>query len=255
MTAGGVDVQGFRDVRGRASAAGSRTATHGHLACFAICRRPHAGLSAWDKHVGYRNLRMHPVLHPPPSSPPPKQQRAASGDARGGGAAWGGPSLSAESSAAAPPPSAVPSLLDCCQAELLRGLHPGSVCDVLQVADSLAPVLDGLRARAVECAAQSFSALLAHDPEGFCALSTETLAEVLCSQSLVRASRRRGGRGAPPPPAAPAAPAGCLRPAKLSFHTRPRALRPSSATAPTQPSTCTLIHPSSHAGLPGEGGV
>lgn len=95
---------------------------------------------------------MNPVLQPPPSSPPPKQERAAQ-------QAWapGGPGCSPRPAAGAAgaqqeqeqqgaqPPSAVPSLLDCCQAALLRSLAPGSVCTVLQVADCLDPMVDGLR--------------------------------------------------------------------------------------------------------------
>ena len=130
-----------------------------------------AGLSAWDKHVGYRNLCMHPVLQPPPSSPPPKQQRAVAGDSSGAQqqqATW--PDAASQQqqgrqeqqlSAAAPP-----SLLDCCQATLLAALSPGTVCELLQVADCLAPVLDDLRrwatAGAVQlpcrCSAQCWSA-------------------------------------------------------------------------------------------------
>lgn len=107
-----------------------------------------AGLSAWDKHVGYRNLRMHPVLHPPPSSPPPKQERASqqawppSEPGRGQLMAPGPAAVTAQQAQQASP---VPSLLHCCQAMLGRSLAPGSVCDVLQVADCLDPVVDGLR--------------------------------------------------------------------------------------------------------------
>lgn len=103
--------------------------------------------------MGYRNLRMHPALQPPPSSPPPKQQRAHGDLAQ---AAWQQaeqgclPAASCsphdwQPGAHQPALSAVPSLLDLCQAELLSGLSVGSVCEVLQVADCLSPVVDGLR--------------------------------------------------------------------------------------------------------------
>lgn len=96
-----------------------------------------AGLSAWDTHVGYRNLRVHPVLQPPPNSPPPKQHRAAQQP-------WEG--VAGEDTPAAPrPQSGAPSLLHCCQAALQASMSPASVCDLLQVADCLAPVLDDLR--------------------------------------------------------------------------------------------------------------
>ena len=113
-----------------------------------------AGLSAWDKHVGYRNLRMHPVLQPPPSSPPPKQQRAAAGEGSDAQqqqhAAWLDGTSQQQQQGQQPQQhdqqsTAPASLLDCCQATLRAALSPGSVCELLQVADCLAPVLDDLR--------------------------------------------------------------------------------------------------------------
>ena len=116
--------------------------------------------------MAYRNLRMHPVLQPPPCSPLPKQARGG-----GGGGAGDGDDASEPQAATAeqqqrdqqqalspiarrglaaqlgglgseaPPPS----LLQLCQAVLMRSLSAGSVCEVLQVADCLEPVLDGLR--------------------------------------------------------------------------------------------------------------
>lgn len=137
----------------------------------------YAGLSAWDKHVGYRNLCMHPALALLPRSPSPKQQRAAGAGQQQPWELW-------PEEAQTPPSASPPSLLDCCQAALLRGLTPLSVCDLLQVADCLSPVADRLRSHAVEYAAQHFSAVAAQDLAGLCSLSTACLSEILCSQSL-----------------------------------------------------------------------
>ncbi|KAL4421040.1 hypothetical protein ABPG77_007515 [Micractinium sp. CCAP 211/92] len=152
-----------------------------------------AGLSAWDKHVGYRNLRMHPALQPPPSSPSPRQQRAHGDLAQPWPQAASQQehqSSSVNSSHDGQPgarqlsESAVPSLLDQCQAALLSDLSAGSVCEVLQVADCLSPVVDGLRSRAVEHAAQHFQCVVGQDLPGFCSLSTACLVDILCCESL-----------------------------------------------------------------------
>jgi hypothetical protein len=147
-----------------------------------------AGLSAWDKHVGYRYLRMHPVLHPPPSSPPPKQERASQqawppGEPDRSQLTAAGPASAAQQQQAQQA-SAVPSLLHCCQAALGSSLATGTVCDVLQVADCLDPVVDGLRSQAIEFVAQHFAAVVAADPSSFCDLSTTCLVQVLCNESL-----------------------------------------------------------------------
>ncbi|KAL4859062.1 BTB/POZ domain-containing protein [Chlorella vulgaris] len=138
-----------------------------------------AGLSAWDKHVGYRNLRMHPALAQLPPSPALEQHHIE------------GPSAHQQPQQGLPgdaPPAqhgkAPPSLLECCQAALLRSFSPSGVCDLLQVADCLSPVADGLRSQAIEFAAAQLSAVVTEDLLGFCSLSTATLEEILCSQSL-----------------------------------------------------------------------
>jgi hypothetical protein len=99
-----------------------------------------AGLSAWDKHVGYRNLRMHPALAQLPPSPALKQHHIE------------GLSANQQPQQGLPGPAplaqhgkALPSLLECCQAALLQSFSPLGVCDLLQVADCLSPVADGLR--------------------------------------------------------------------------------------------------------------
>lgn len=104
--------------------------------------------------MGYRNLRMHPALQPPPSSPSPRQQRAHGDLAQPWPQAASqqehqpssvNSSHDGQPGARQLSESAVPSLLDQCQAALLSDLSAGSVCEVLQVADCLSPVVDGLR--------------------------------------------------------------------------------------------------------------
>lgn len=118
-----------------------------------------AGLSAWDKHVGYRNIRVQPAVDF-------SQQQAA-----------------APSGEHADP---LPTLVELCCQTVLRMLSPSAVCAVLEAADAIAPVIDGLRAHAVEYAARHFADLLHAAPAGFQSLSTESLADILRSQSLVR---------------------------------------------------------------------
>eukprot|EP00887_Chlorella_sp_A99_P006709 scaffold3.g6709.t1 len=143
----------------------------------------HVGLSAWDKHVGYRSIRMHPPLALDP------QALAACGD----GAA-------AAAAGAAAAVAAVPSLVEQCCRALRVALAPAGVCGVLEVADCLAPVVDGLRGQAIDFLAAHFQArgelwgagaggagrgeVVACDLLGFSSLSAATLAEVLCSGSL-----------------------------------------------------------------------
>lgn len=137
---------GHADVGGEAKHAGALA-----TALLSSSTRVCAGLSAWDKHVGYRNLCMHPALALLPRSPSPKQQRAAGAGQQQPWELW-------PEEAQTPPSASPPSLLDCCQAALLRGLTPLSVCDLLQVADCLSPVADRLRRWAAERARLSFKA-------------------------------------------------------------------------------------------------
>lgn len=121
----------------------------------------HIGLSAWDKHVGYRSIHMHPPL---------RLDTAAAGKAGAGGEASNAP--------------AVATLFELCCRALLAGLTPANVCSVLEVADCLSPVLDGLRPQAIDFLARLFGEAVAADLPGFSRLSAWSLAEVLCSASL-----------------------------------------------------------------------
>lgn len=97
-------------------------------------------------------MRLYPALQPVPSSPPPKQQRAIGGSS-GSGSQLASLGQQPQASAFQPQqseqqdeqPCAVRSLLDACQEALLTALSPCSVCEVLQVADCLSPVVDSLR--------------------------------------------------------------------------------------------------------------
>jgi hypothetical protein len=123
-----------------------------------------AGLSAWDKHVGYRNIRVQPAVDF-------SQQPA--------------PAAAAAAAAAGAAPGPAPTLVELCCREALRTLSTGSVCAVLDAADAIAPVIDGLRAHAVEFAARHLVDVRADHPAGFCALSADSMTDILRSQSLV----------------------------------------------------------------------
>ena len=116
------------------------------------------GLSAWDKHVGYRNIRIHPVVD-----------------------------FSAKSTAKTSPgsPESLPTLVELCCQESLCIMNSQTVCTVLAVTDAIAPVVDGLRARAIEAAAHMLPDILRDDPEGFKGLTVASLADILQYQSLV----------------------------------------------------------------------
>lgn len=116
------------------------------------------GLSAWDKHVGYRNVTVR--------SPVDLEVRPAAPSTPG---------------AVAPPP---PLVEQCCQA-LLANLTPVTICSVLSATDAITPVADGLRNHAVEAAGRHFADILEADPDGFKGLAAATLGDVLKHQSLI----------------------------------------------------------------------
>lgn len=116
------------------------------------------GLSAWDKHVGYRNIKLHPAVD-----------------------------FSSNAPTKTPPGSAetLPTLVELCCVEALQSMSCHTVCTVLAVADAIAPVVDGLRARAIESAARMLPDILREDPEGFKGLTVASLADILQYQSLI----------------------------------------------------------------------
>ena len=126
------------------------------------------GLSAWDKHVGYRNIRVEPQA---------VQQLTSS----------------AAAAAAAVPPyphhsadfEPVPTLVELCCIEALRNMVSHNICAVLTVSDAIAPVVDGLRALAVESAAQQLPEIVQEDPHGFTGLTVASLADILQNKSLI----------------------------------------------------------------------
>ena len=115
------------------------------------------GLSAWDKHVGYRNIRVQPPVDFEAPQPQPN------------GA----------------PADPLPTLVELCCRQLLEMLSPTSVCAILASADAIEPVVDGLRAHAVEFAARRFADVLQTDRRGFEALARDSVADILRSEALV----------------------------------------------------------------------
>lgn len=124
------------------------------------------GLSAWDKHIGYRNIKIQTAV----DFSQKKKSISANGDAScGGGGAF----------------EPLPTLVELCCMEALRSLTPQNICWVLTVADAIAPVVDGLRARALEAAAGQLPEIVLEDPEGFQGLHVASVAEILQNQSLL----------------------------------------------------------------------
>jgi hypothetical protein len=120
------------------------------------------GLSAWDKHVGYRNIKIHQAAVD-------FSQKINSKNAHEAGDVC----------------EPIPTLVELCCMEALRSLTAQNICWVLTVADALAPVVDGLRARAIEAAAGQLPEILLEDPDGFQGLNVASLAEILQNQSLL----------------------------------------------------------------------
>ncbi len=126
------------------------------------------GLSAWDKHVGYRNIKIQAAV-----DFSEKKNNPSNGD---------GSSSGYNNSNGFEP---IPTLVELCCMEALRSLTSQNICWVLTVADAIAPVVDGLRARAIEAAAGQLPEILVEDPDGFQGLNVASLAEILQNQSLL----------------------------------------------------------------------
>lgn len=122
------------------------------------------GLSAWDKHIGYKNIKIQTAVEFSD-----EKFNSANGETSSGYGAF----------------EPLPTLVELCCMETLRNLIPQNICWVLTVADAIAPVVDGLRARAIDTAAGQLSEILLEDPEGFQGLNVASLAEILQNQSLL----------------------------------------------------------------------
>jgi hypothetical protein len=136
----------------------------------------HAGLSCWDRHVSYRNVRVLPPLDPErlaaaaaaaaerrraeggaagaadaAAAGSPEAQRKASGAlAAGAGAATD----AGEAAPAAPPPP--PSCFQLASRAVARSLSPRCACRALQVAELLLPAAEGVYSDTVGYIARRF---------------------------------------------------------------------------------------------------
>ena len=176
------------------------------------------GLSAWDTHIGYRNIKitskaieidapfatmdtMHPgfsslpAVHSPvksngePMHATPSPPRPA-GNPCPPSSPLPHPRPPRPPHTTDPSPTTavthLPSLFDlCCQEALLAIQSPDNVCSVIAVADTLAPLLDHVRLKAIEAAADCLPDIIQCDPQGFQGLTVSSLAEILQHQGAV----------------------------------------------------------------------
>lgn len=123
------------------------------------------GLSAWDKHVGYRNIAFHPAID-------------FTSLAAGNG------NLFYLTTSTQIQTESLLTLVELSCRAALELMAPDTICSILAVTDSIAPIADGLRARAIEAAALHFPTICAKDPKGFAELTVVTLREILQHQNL-----------------------------------------------------------------------
>ncbi|KAK9831854.1 hypothetical protein WJX81_001923 [Elliptochloris bilobata] len=116
----------------------------------------HVGLSTWDQHSAYRDIKLHPpsALQPAPAS--------------------------VEAQQADP----VPSLEVLCEGVALAAAGPGNVCAALSLVEALAPAAGRLRAAGLRLLAEQLPAVLVADAAGFAALPVAVLDSLLQGQSL-----------------------------------------------------------------------
>lgn len=112
------------------------------------------GLSCWDRHVTYRNIRMLP----------PVDFEALARQAR--------------------QPQAIPTLLDITMASAMQHACAASICVVLDIATFLLPNTLLLYNHAVEYVARQLEQVLLQGFQAFCRLPAEALADVLAHNAL-----------------------------------------------------------------------
>lgn len=128
------------------------------------------GLSAWDKHVSYRQITLGPALPPNIIRQQQKlQQQQQSGP----------PSGICE-------PSRVQSLAVLCCEQLTKHVKPVHVCPGLVLAEVLTPVADLIKPALMDVLIASLAQILQNHSRAFCTLGEETIQDLLSSDLQVR---------------------------------------------------------------------
>ena len=128
-----------------------------------IASLKHIGLSAWDKHVAYRNVELRPAV-----SLKAAQQQPAS--AAGGHADSG----------------RIPSLKQLCRDSLEQHLDIRNVCSALHTVEALEPALDDLNPPLMRLLAKDVEQVVADDLAGFCQLPGSCLESLFQESDMVR---------------------------------------------------------------------
>jgi len=173
------------------------------------------GLSAWDKHVGYRDIKVHPAIdfkiYTGNITTTTTTTTTTNGNASivpsntatltdGGGIHQ---TVFNQATIPPPPPSPpspplsqpqqerqrghtnlIPTLLTLSAWTALSSITPSTVCTTLQVMDCLSPVINTLRSAAVSYAARHFQQVVAVDVDGFTSLAPHTVADILLNTNL-----------------------------------------------------------------------
>ena len=122
----------------------------------------HVGLSAWDKHVAYRNISMHAAVRIL------NQPQLGTGEV-----------LSKQMN--------VSSLFDICASHVASSLAVHNVCAALDVAELLSPALQSLKETALTYLAEHLEEVYDRETPSFVGLSATCLREMLTHGSLVGA--------------------------------------------------------------------
>lgn len=121
------------------------------------------GLSAWDKHVAYRNVCLQPSINFGSKFQGKEEDRFSRGGRK---------------------MLLVPTLVNICSDALMEEISASTSCAIINIADTIRPIADDLRARALDFAIRHFAEAVVADPSGFEGLCSATFAEILESQWL-----------------------------------------------------------------------
>lgn len=127
-----------------------------------IANIKHIGLSAWDKHVGYRHIHVDPAV----SLQSPQQQ--------------------AQLEKAPHVQYGTPTLRQLCRDSLEQHLDSQTVCEALHTVETLEPAFNELRPPLMASLGSNIQQVMRDDPEGFCQLPSSCLESLFQEPDLVQ---------------------------------------------------------------------
>ncbi len=136
------------------------------------------GLSAWDKHVSYRHIQLHPTLSSSILADYQQQQQQQQGRIP----SYNGKPWQADSDSES---SRVPKLALLCCEHLKAIARPSNVCQGLALAEVLSPVADLIRPALMTVLITSLAQVVQDQAVAFCHLGEETIQDLLSSNLQV----------------------------------------------------------------------